>query len=87
MTLTVDLTTIDFNKLHLTPTCRRLLERLKDGESHIADSLRDCLYDELGTNKHLNPHLTMLRRLIAHVGLTVISEVKHKQTYYRLTDY
>lgn len=76
----------------LPPTSQRMLDLMSDGESHIIDSLKSCLADELGEDRNLQHHLNILRRYLSPLGWTVLCEFggskeRGGKTHYRVVKY
>lgn len=66
---------------HYTPTERRILAVLSDGEIHMREELMKCLPDpEFSTNTHLNDHLVVLRKKLRAMGQDIVC-VSHKRRY------
>jgi len=70
----------------LSPTQRRLLEVLLDGESHYRRELIRCLYDPNSGAESLKVHLSQLRSRIRPYGLDILCEYHgaRRQSTYRL---
>lgn len=69
---------------HFTPTQRRLMRLLRDGEAHRRDELMLSLDEEYRTRQHLNFHLHYLRRKVHPYGYGIICELKMRSIHYRL---
>lgn len=68
---------------------QRILEALKDGESHPPDDLYACLQDDCaGDRENLRKNLIRalwdLRTKMQPTGLLIISEWNRRRAYYRL---
>lgn len=68
----------------LTPTERRLLAVLQDGEAHDRRSLIDCLYDDdQGTVANVTKQVSMLRQKLPS-GHLILCEFHCHVLHYRL---
>lgn len=67
-----------------TPTQRRLLAVLKDGEPHTPQELHSCLVDDLGPVANVQPHITALRKILRARGQEIVCEIVAGSTYYRV---
>ena len=74
----------DSGGLEVTPTQRRMLDLLADGEAHPLRDLHACLSDTLGARTNLGAHVTALRKKLWPLGWDLISERHLCGTYYRL---
>lgn len=73
--------------LKLTPTQKRLLKMLSDGQRHTSKELiAQCLTED-GTIGALRLHISQLRRKIQPHDQTVICEMVDKKGYYRLISF
>ncbi len=71
--------------LVLTPTERRFLTLLSDGQPHRWKALVELLYDaEQGTFSNVKPHLITLRRKLRGLGLDVLVQYIKTDINYRL---
>lgn len=55
----------------LTPTERKLRDRLADGQPHTFDELFSLLDDNLSDRSNLRKHLANLRSKLSHLNLTI----------------
>ena len=78
--------TIWVDSTKLTPTDKRLFERLADGEVHHPDSLNDCMWDDMGGNGRIKKAICLLRKkLPSHLMiLYVIGQNRSNGSGYRL---
>ena len=67
-----------------TPTQRRLLDVLSDGEVHDRDELVKCIGDELAVWKNVPPHLTAIRKKLRLNRQDIICQVVNRRFKYRL---
>ena len=67
-----------------TPTQRKIMDVLSDGEMHSITQLHGCLPDELGSVENVQPHLTAIRKYIRTVGQDITSVKIDDTIYYRL---
>jgi len=67
----------------ITPTHRRLLKVLGDGEPHTREELMTCLSDELGNPTNVNVHLARLRPLLRAQGEDVLCVWTKRQRMYQ----
>lgn len=67
---------------HYTPTEKRLLKALSDGDKHLASSLMPLLNDELTERKTLSAHIGNIRRKLPK-GEYIVTEIKFLKIYYR----
>jgi DNA-binding response OmpR family regulator len=70
-------------ELDLTPTERRIMAMLGDGERHLKEELRTCLWDEYASVDSVRPHIMRLRAKMPE-GKLILCEVKGRTIYYRL---
>lgn len=77
------------NKLDFTPTERRILSLLCDGEQHDITEVLQKAYpsDELASRQNLASHVTGIRNKVRHLDHTVLSEYIGGITYYRYVIY
>lgn len=71
-----------------TPTERRILQVLSDGEAHKSEELFACLEDDCGGDrenlrKNLAQILFHMRKKMVPRGRTVISEWRYRRAVYR----
>ena len=66
-----------------TPTQRRIVDLLKDGQPHRRDDVRRCV-DDLASFDTLQVHLTHLREKVRPHGYDIICQVLNRQFQYRL---
>jgi hypothetical protein len=57
--------------VHFTPTQKRILRVLSDGEPHYAEELQKVLYDDLGGRGNLHRHISALRNILKPLGHTI----------------
>ena len=67
-----------------TPTQRRLLDVLSDGEVHDRDELVACLEDGLSVWRNVNPHLIAIRKKLRPNRQDIICQVLNRRFVYRL---
>lgn len=81
---------------YLTPTQKRLMEMLRDGEHHQIEDLESILKDMgSGTDKQndkrkkklLRVHIHMLREELRAQGKTIINEGRAGRRYYCVVKY
>lgn len=63
-----------------TPTQRRMLAVLADGQPHHKSELQACLPDELST---IYMHVSNIRAKLRPQGQDIICEYRHQTIYYR----
>lgn len=67
-----------------TPTERRILKVLSDGQPHTRAELMKCLWDELASPAAMRQHIINIRPKIAPLGQTIVCEMgKSYVIYYR----
>lgn len=69
-------------ELKYTPTEKRILNLLSDGEAHLIKDMISCLEDELSDSKTVTVHITNIRSKLPR-DEWIVCEVKHRKTYYR----
>jgi len=67
-----------------TPTQRRIVDALADGEVHDRDELVACIEDELAVWKNVSPHLTAIRKKLRLDRRDIICQVVNRRFMYRL---
>ena len=67
-----------------TPTQRKLMNLLQDGQAHPRDSLCRCFPDELANPNNIRVHITYLRRKLKLQGMDISCETISRVCYYRL---
>jgi hypothetical protein len=67
----------------LTPTQRKLLRLLADGQPHTARELHACLPDDLGLVTNVRPHLSRIRKRLRVKGETIRCEMVDGTVAYR----
>lgn len=68
----------------LSPTERRLYDRLSDGQAHRKEELKLLLYrDNYGSTHNLAQHIYLLKKKLP-AGLTISCDRYGKLIYYRL---
>lgn len=65
-----------------TPTQKRILQVLSDGQPHSRYELKDCLNDELVEMRVLAVHLSKLRKALP-TGETIVCELFKRGIHYR----
>jgi len=70
-------------KEFFTPTQRRIIDLLKDGEPHKRDEVRRCV-DELASLVNLKHHLIKLREKLRPHGYDIICQLLNHTLHYRL---
>jgi DNA-binding CsgD family transcriptional regulator len=61
--------------MHFTPTQRRILQVLADGEPHRPTELAAQLDDDMGPVSNVKPHLTAIRKLLRLRGEDILCVV------------
>lgn len=69
--------------LRFTPTQRRMLAVLADGQPHARRELRACLFDELGTASNIRFHLCSIRKVLRPLRQDIICELHRGTIKYR----
>ena len=69
--------------MHFTPTQVRILQVLSDGKKHDKKELRECLGDDLTSDKTLSVHLCFLRKKLQAIGEDITTELTYKKWAYR----
>lgn len=67
-----------------TPTQRRMMDLLKDGERHTRHDLLQTLGDEFLELPDMKHHLKELRRRLKDRGQLIVCELYYRQICYRL---
>jgi hypothetical protein len=67
-----------------TPTQRKLMRLLSDGQHHHVSALHACLVDELGDLSNVWAHVTRLRKILRPTGRDIVCESRADGAYYRL---
>ena len=70
-------------ELDLTPTERRMLEMLQDGERHTKEELRTCLFDLMSSVEGVRVHICTLRAKLPE-GKLILCEINRRIVHYRL---
>lgn len=70
--------------MKLTPTEKRIVDLLSDGQAHSQQELVTCLPDELSDKAALGVHLTFLRKKLRTVGRAIRTEITEKMVDYRM---
>jgi DNA-binding CsgD family transcriptional regulator len=68
----------------LTPTQRRVLNLLRDGQAHTPREIHLLLPDDLGGPANVRQHLSRLRRKLYATGQDIRTERRGRHTAYRL---
>lgn len=66
----------DTAEIHFTPTQKRMLAVLSDGEGHTREELHACLGDDLASGGAVRVHIAILRKKLAQVGQAILCEVQ-----------
>ena len=66
-----------------TPTQRRIIDLLKDGQPHKRDEVRQCV-DDLASLETLKQHLIELRKKLRPHGYDVICQILNRGYHHRL---
>lgn len=66
-----------------TPTQRRILAVLADGDAHTPEELLKCLDDELATKPNLRVHLSLIRRHLRPAGQDILCVYVGRDYLYR----
>ena len=66
-----------------TPTEKRILTVLSDGQAHRREELHKCLPDELAALEAIQPHISRLRKKLSPVGEDIICTLKARQIHYQ----
>jgi hypothetical protein len=64
-------------------TQKKIMDVLSDGHPHSMESLRSCLWDELGSRYNVARHITRIRRIIEPHGEDIICQYLNMGYYYR----
>ena len=72
------------NGREYTPTQRKMMEVLSDGQRHRRIELHACLVDELGPLSNITAHISNLRKKLRPKGQDIICEFSSRVIYYRL---
>jgi hypothetical protein len=67
-----------------TPTQRRILLVLDDGQLHTLRELWECLLDPLAEETNVHFHLSSLRRILRERGTTIVPQFHQRRIYYRM---
>lgn len=58
---------------HLTPTDRKIIDLLKDGEAHSIDEIRtNCMQDDQAVDSTIKAHISSLRRKLEPKRLAIL---------------
>ena len=68
---------------HYTPTHKRMLAVLRDGQPHSREEMHACLWDELSKRSAIQRHLSTLRALL-RPRRDIIVQYYKRSLYYRL---
>lgn len=66
-----------------TPTEKKMLDLLGDGNPHFPEELHACLEDELSSVSAIRPHLTRIRDRLRPQGQDILCEYKNMKYMYR----
>lgn len=69
--------------INFTPTERRILHVLRDGNRHTKAELQACLEDELAGSNMVSIHVRNLRKKLNPLGMHIVCEVYLRVYYYR----
>jgi hypothetical protein len=67
----------------LTPTQRKILGLLSDGQAHAAREIKRLLPDDLGAVTNVKPHLSRLRKTLRARGEDIRCEIVNGAVRYR----
>lgn len=71
--------------MNYTPTQRRILAVLEDGQAHKVSELMECLNDDMAERVTLRGHICALRKKLRPIGENIHCELGGTQVYYRRT--
>ena len=71
-------------EIRFTPTQRRIVDLLSDGEPHDKAEMRLCLYDDLGGDNNVHYHICQIRKLLLPVGYLIMIQFRGRTPLYRL---
>lgn len=66
-----------------TPTQRRILQVLADGEPHAREELHKCLDDDLAGASAVRKHICLMRKVLRPMGQDVICQLRNRRLFYR----
>ena len=67
-----------------TPTQKRMVELLNDGEQHHMNELKRCLFDNAqGSAANVNCHLTAIRKKLRPIGRDVLCQFIEGESWFR----
>lgn len=66
-----------------TPTQKRILAVLADGDAHTPEELLKCLDDELADIPTLQVHICRIRKVLRPAGQDIIAEYVRRDCRYR----
>jgi DNA-binding response OmpR family regulator len=66
-----------------TPTERRMLDMLSDGQGHRKEELHTCLSDELSSVETVRVHIHTLRKKLQRSGHDIVCVINKGDAYYR----
>lgn len=67
----------------LTPTQRKIMDLLNDGEPHVRADLLACLWDELGSLGTVRVHVHHLRKLLKPLDRDIVTRMIGRTLYYQ----
>jgi len=67
-----------------TPTQRKMLALLGDGQPHRVEELKKCLLDDLSSDSAVRDHLSQMRKLLRLEGKNVLCVWWHRCRQYQL---
>lgn len=71
--------------IEYTPSERRILEKLSDGNSHSLEELISCLWDDMSRKATVQVHVCSIRKKIMCSRYRICNEALHTGLAYRMT--
>ena len=75
--------TVDLSSREYTPTERRILAVLADGQPHGKAELHKCLEDDLSKPESVRTHIHRLRPKLRRFGQDILGEYRNRACFYR----
>jgi len=75
--------TVLVERSEFTPTQKRMLAVLHDGEWHDSDELKKCVNDELTTKDNVRKHVDLLNKRLRRHGREVVCSFRFRRTCFR----
>ena len=69
----------------ITPTQQRILNVLKDGDTHTREELFECIEDDLSGKSAVQSQVSRLRKIIEPQGLIIDCVYRNRRWLYRLS--